>query len=142
MSLLESIPQILKGFFWLWEGFVLLSRAVGREIREGNPLWTLMTIGNVIQHWKVALAFLLLCALLCSPYIFSRWKLHHLRSYAITEIAAATCAILLLLPWGQNILDISSYSSLLDITKIMALLGAIYFGVRGVENLNKAKAAK
>jgi hypothetical protein len=59
----------------------------------------------------------------------------------------------LILPWESNVLDITSYVSILEATKdtktlivlmskIGTLLGAIYFGVRGFENLKKAEMLK
>jgi hypothetical protein len=91
-----------------------------------------------IHYPRTTLSIVILALLLLSPFLFAKWKAQNLQSYAALEIMGAFATIILILPWDRGILDIESYSSFLDIRKALPLLGAIYFGVRGVENWNKA----
>lgn len=94
-----------------------------------------------LAYWRTWAALVVVGTLLCAPFVFVGWKTRHLRSYALAEMTGATCAVVLLLPWDAGIFDVMSYLNLISTTKVIALLGAIYFGVRGVENLKKANSA-
>jgi hypothetical protein len=133
--LTDALPELwpkLIGF--LEEG----AEAVFVLLKSRIYLWG---FGEFLTLWRYWTAVILLAALFCAPVIFVQWKARHLRSYALAEIVGAFGAVLLLLPWDANILDIMSYAATITPARVVALLGAIYFGVRGVENLNKAAMA-
>ena len=120
-GIVEFVPN-------LWREFMEL---IGEA---GGPIFLQL----VIHYPRTTLAAAILVLMLASPFLFSRWKARNLQSYAGLEILGAFATILLILPWNTGVFDVNSYSVFLDIRRALPLLGAIYFGVRGIEDWNKA----
>ncbi|NOS87538.1 MAG: hypothetical protein HOP34_03180 [Methylococcaceae bacterium] len=125
---LTAFGRGLKNMFvWIATNFV--NAVVGIQIGRWST-----------EYWRIILGVVAIVALLICPFLFAAWKRHHLTSYALLELIVAMFSIVMFLPWDRGIFNIESYTAFLTPAKTVALFTAMYFAVRGVENLKKGLA--